>query len=38
MKITELQMAIIALIVIGLIYLYNNPTIVYKNKPTYLRF
>ena len=35
MKITELQMAIIALIVIGLIYLYNNPTIVYKNKPVY---
>jgi hypothetical protein len=35
MKVTEMQMAIIALIVIGLLYLYNNPTVVYKNKPVY---
>ena len=35
MKITELQMFFLALIVIGLLYLYNNHTVVYKNKPVY---
>jgi len=35
MKINETQMAVLALIVIGLLYLYNNPTVVYKNKPVY---
>jgi hypothetical protein len=34
MKITETQMAVLALIVIGLLYLYNT-TVVYKNKPVY---
>ena len=35
MKINQMQMAVLALIVIGLLYLYNNPTVVYKNKPVY---
>jgi|SaaInlStandDraft_5_1057022.scaffolds.fasta_scaffold416085_1 hypothetical protein len=35
MKINETQMAFLALIVIGLLYLYNNPKVVYKNKPVY---
>jgi hypothetical protein len=35
MKINETQMAFLALIVIGLLYLYNNPNVVYKNKPVY---
>ena len=35
MKINETQMAFVALIVIGLLYLYNNPKVVYKNKPVY---
>ena len=35
MKITETQMAALALalITLGLLYLYNNPMIVYQNKP-----
>ena len=35
MKINQMQMAVLALIVIGLLYLYNNPTVVYKDKPVY---
>ena len=35
MKINQKQMAVLALIVIGLLYLYNNPTVIYKNKPVY---
>jgi hypothetical protein len=35
MKINQMQMAVLALIVIGLLYLYNNPMLVYKNKPVY---
>ena len=35
MKFTEIQMAFLALIIIGLLYLYNNPRTIYKNKPVY---
>ena len=35
MKINQMQMAVLALITIGFLYLYNNLTVVYKNKPVY---
>ena len=35
MKIDSLQMAILALLLLGFLYLYNTPTTVYKQTPVY---
>jgi hypothetical protein len=35
MKIDSLQMAILSLLLLGFLYLYNTPTTVYKQKPVY---
>ncbi len=35
MKIDSLQMAILSLLLLGFLYLYNTPTTVYKQTPVY---
>tara|TARA_Y100000389_G_C17050779_1_gene312643 strand:+ start:111 stop:374 length:264 start_codon:yes stop_codon:yes gene_type:complete len=35
MKIDSINIAIITILLIGFLYLYNNPIIVYKNEPVY---